>query len=339
MTHVRHGTALADKGYDPHFDEIDARLATSGMSLCTNCGARGRFTYVGMKEGSYRAFWSCRACGTGSRSESASVGSFGLRPRRRKELNARDFGEWNILTIGRMGVAVNWRETLSVLLALLLMSIPAACSEDSSTASRTSSSQASGQAEDAPDDKAEVRQAFESYRSAILSRDGDAAASLAADSTLDYYEEMRRLALRAPRGELQDRRIIDRFTTLFLRHVVPAKDLLGMTGEDVFAFAIERGWIGEARVTRLDIGAVEVVGDTAAVEVRSSGGGEPFSFVFVREGAAWKIEFGDLLQIADALFAEQARKLDVTQNEFILQLLESQSGRQPSAEIWQPLLK
>ena len=55
---------LADAGYEAHFNAIDARMACSPFSRCTNCGARGRFTYTGMKtDTSYRAFWSCRSCG------------------------------------------------------------------------------------------------------------------------------------------------------------------------------------------------------------------------------------------------------------------------------------
>ncbi|MDQ3954501.1 MAG: hypothetical protein M3285_03005 [Actinomycetota bacterium] len=55
---------LADAGFDAHFNEIDAHMARSPFSRCTNCGARGRFTYRGMKsEDSYRAFWCCRSCG------------------------------------------------------------------------------------------------------------------------------------------------------------------------------------------------------------------------------------------------------------------------------------
>ena len=56
--------ALYDQGYEAHFNEIDARGARSPFSVCTNCRARARFTYVGLKtESSYRAFWSCRSCG------------------------------------------------------------------------------------------------------------------------------------------------------------------------------------------------------------------------------------------------------------------------------------
>ena len=55
--------ALADEGFDAHFNEIDAQMARSPFSVCTNCGGRGRFTYTGMKsERSYRAFLSCRSC-------------------------------------------------------------------------------------------------------------------------------------------------------------------------------------------------------------------------------------------------------------------------------------
>lgn len=55
---------LADAGYDACFSEIDAQRARSPFSRCTNCGARGRFTYTGVAtDASYRAFWSCRRCG------------------------------------------------------------------------------------------------------------------------------------------------------------------------------------------------------------------------------------------------------------------------------------
>ncbi len=55
---------LADAGFNAHFNDIDAGMARSPFSVCTNCRARARFTYVGMKsEYSYRAFWSCRSCG------------------------------------------------------------------------------------------------------------------------------------------------------------------------------------------------------------------------------------------------------------------------------------
>lgn len=55
---------LADAGFEGHFNEVDASMARSPFSVCTNCTSRGRFTYTGMKsDTSYRAFWSCRHCG------------------------------------------------------------------------------------------------------------------------------------------------------------------------------------------------------------------------------------------------------------------------------------
>jgi hypothetical protein len=32
---------LADQGYEAHFNEIDAQMARSLLTQCTNCGARG----------------------------------------------------------------------------------------------------------------------------------------------------------------------------------------------------------------------------------------------------------------------------------------------------------
>ena len=56
-----HLQTLADRGYEAHFNPIDDKAAHCPLSKCTNCGARGRFDYTGVKDKiSYRAFWSCR---------------------------------------------------------------------------------------------------------------------------------------------------------------------------------------------------------------------------------------------------------------------------------------
>ncbi len=55
---------LLASGYQPHYDEIDARFARSGLVRCSNCGGAGCFDYRGLRRGrSLRAFWSCRRCG------------------------------------------------------------------------------------------------------------------------------------------------------------------------------------------------------------------------------------------------------------------------------------
>ena len=54
---------LSHEGYEPHYNEIDEQMASSQLSVCTNCGDRGNFTSTGMKsQASYRAFWTCRTC-------------------------------------------------------------------------------------------------------------------------------------------------------------------------------------------------------------------------------------------------------------------------------------
>lgn len=54
---------LKRAGYLGYCDEIDAAKATSLMSECSNCTARGKFDYFGLvKDGTYRAFWVCLRC-------------------------------------------------------------------------------------------------------------------------------------------------------------------------------------------------------------------------------------------------------------------------------------
>ena len=55
---------LLAAGYVFHHDDVDARLASSELVRCTNCGGAGCFDYRGVARGpSRRAFWSCKRCG------------------------------------------------------------------------------------------------------------------------------------------------------------------------------------------------------------------------------------------------------------------------------------
>ena len=55
---------LDGSGWGRHFDDIDASAARSLLAYCTNCGGRGCFDYVGLRQGDeYRAFWTCARCG------------------------------------------------------------------------------------------------------------------------------------------------------------------------------------------------------------------------------------------------------------------------------------
>lgn len=188
----------------------------------------------------------------------------------------------------------------------------------------------------APDDGAAVVRAFEDYRAALIEQDGARAASLAAEDTLDYYAEMKELALTASRSELKDRRIVDQLTVLMLRHMLAPDELEAMDGRDVFVFSVEEGLTSETSVQRLEVGEAKVSGDRAVLGVEVDGREAPFTFVFEREGDRWKIELRELMKVADSAFQTFVNQSGVPQDEYLLQTLTSMTGTTPSRDVWDP---
>jgi hypothetical protein len=62
----------------------------------------------------------------------------------------------------------------------------------------------------------------------------------------------------------------------------------------------------------------------------------PFTFVFVREEGAWKIDITELLKLSDSGFESLADQSGKSDEAFLMQLLTSMSGTRPSRDIWEP---
>ena len=111
-------------------------------------------------------------------------------------------------------------------------------------------------------DKAAIRKTFEAYKAAILKDDGKAAANLVTDNTIDYYGKMKRLAVYASENYVKAQSLVDQMMALLLRLQIAPDSLKKMTGKEVFAEAVKRGWTSKARSAKQDVGAIIVSGDT-----------------------------------------------------------------------------
>ena len=219
-------------------------------------------------------------------------------------------------------------------LILLLLVVVGAVACDGSEAPGTDPSEETERDEGA--DEQAIEEAFEAYKAALLGREGERAAGLVTRATIDYYDEMRTLALEADRAELENRRILDRFTVLMLRHVMTAKQLKPMTGEDVFAFAVDEGLIGESTVVGMEPEDVTVSGDVGTLNVALSGENASFEYLYRYEDAGWRLDLFEFVETYEAAFQTQADQSG-GDRAFLFQLLTSVSGRRPTPDIWQPL--
>jgi hypothetical protein len=182
----------------------------------------------------------------------------------------------------------------------------------------------------------DVREGFEAYRSALMDRDGQAAADAVTATTIAKYQEYRDLALTGDESTVKALSIVHRLTVLIVRHRTDVAALKVMDGRALLAHGVEQGWVSQNSVVRLKLGEVTVLGDSASAEATS--GGQPAGrFLFAKEQGRWKLDLAKLLTATDPALRAAAKEQGVSENEYIFSLISATSGRTVTDEIWKPL--
>jgi hypothetical protein len=173
------------------------------------------------------------------------------------------------------------------------------------------------------EDEAAIREAYSLFKEAVQAGDGQGAASLVTQETLDYYQEICNLALSADRERLMAAKVTQRFTALAVRGLIAPKDLAGMTGKDLFSRSIQEGWIGQDRISDEHMGNVVIEGDRARVVVTRAGANTSSFVSLVRHDGRWVIDMMPTLEMGDQEFARTLKESGMSEEEFMNQALES----------------
>lgn len=183
---------------------------------------------------------------------------------------------------------------------------------------------------------AAVKQAFDSYKSAILNDKGADAAECVDRQTLDWYEDTRRWALTATRAQLAELSLFNRLQAVLVRHRVARAELEKMDGRKLFVHAVENGWVGKSSVSGLEIGEVSITGAFAAGTVVKEGRPTNLKFQFVIEAGRWRLKLLPVMKQAEPALRAQIKRAGLTEDGYILQVAETVSGRKPAPTIWDP---
>lgn len=203
-------------------------------------------------------------------------------------------------------------------------------SEEPSPADSAVEGQSSGSAESA------IRGVFDSYRSALLAGDGAAAYEFLSQSSIDFYVEMRDLALTAPRAELVARSLVDRLHVLTLRYVLAPQRLESMEPVDVVAYAVESGLIGQGTLQQQGLDEITVDGDEAEATILSEGSGTEFTYSFVQDPGGWKMDLLGVLDSANETFRDLIEEEGISETTFIFDTIEVITGQRPTRVLWDP---
>lgn len=181
-----------------------------------------------------------------------------------------------------------------------------------------------------------VRETFEGYRRALVAEDGEAAAGLVSESTLEAYQRYRDLALTGSEEAVKELSMVERMQVLILRHRVEADALEMMTGRGVFAHAVDEGWVGAGGIGRLQIHRVNVRGDQATANVGMGPAPSPELFRFLKEEGEWRFDLMPTLTSAEGALQQMAAARGVEENEFLLGMITSMSNEPATEALWQP---
>jgi len=182
-----------------------------------------------------------------------------------------------------------------------------------------------------------VRKTFTDYKDAVVAADGAAAVRLITQRTVDEYQKYTDWARTANRTTLDSLSAFSKIQVLLIKHRLPNEKLLALHGETVFSYAVDQGWVGEETVMATTIDDIQVSGDSATARVHIDNKKTPNRYRFSRESGAWKFDLLQTMQAADQVLASQIEQTGLSENDFILRMLEGVSGRKPTETISEPL--
>lgn len=185
-----------------------------------------------------------------------------------------------------------------------------------------------------PDD---VKESFLTYKTAILTSNGEAAAEVVTQDSRDYFRKLADQALTMDWDGLHQIHISDRLYAMLLRHSLERDRLAAMSGSEVVSYAVEKGWIGKEGADQLQLGNYQVEGDVASGTIlRPDGGETSFKMEFVKEEGRWLLDLVALMKLTRAAFDYSIQQTGISEDDFVMLMLEEVSGRKPSPDIWSP---
>lgn len=184
----------------------------------------------------------------------------------------------------------------------------------------------------------DVHEAFTTYKMAILNDDGNRAFSVVDKRTRDYYDELHRLSVSGSETEIRGLSLMDMMQVVLMRHRIPSEEFLSMTGEKLFVYCVDKGWVGKNSVANLEIGDIEIHENFAIGSVINNGQLTKMQFHFYHEEDSWKIDITKTVEYGAAAFKQLQEGSGTSEEEFIFSLVESASGTKVNpGTIFKPL--
>jgi len=188
-------------------------------------------------------------------------------------------------------------------------------------------------------DQQATRETFVAYKYALLNNLGKDATGLISEKTIQHYAHLRSLALAGSLDELNSLSSYNKLVVLNMRHTISGKMLKAMSAQDIFAYGVEQEWIAKEDIAPYDIGKISVFGAYASAELMRGDRKTDTLVEFLNENGVWRINLLPILKKAGQNFSTQipSKNLD-SENNMILKIIETMSGKKTTKNIWIPVI-
>lgn len=186
-------------------------------------------------------------------------------------------------------------------------------------------------------DKDQVIQTFNAYKSAILENKGTQASELISERTKDFYDLMIQHALESDSATVDDLPFFDKFTVLIMRHSIPKDQLLVMDSKGFFKYSVEHDYFEKESIIGAKMIEVTVEGNFAQCKMMLNNEEVPYPFNFYKENDKWQFDLISLMKVTTGYLVDFINSSDYTVNDLIFEALFRQNGKPPKPSIWQPM--
>ena len=181
-----------------------------------------------------------------------------------------------------------------------------------------------------------VRASFSAYKSAILNDKGEEAVKYVDSRTIKYYDKILGLVKTADSTTVDRLGLMDKIMVLTVRSKVTPQEVRSFDGSKLLVYAIKSGMVGKNSVSTISVGDVRVDGNFATGQFVNNSVKTPLNLQFYKEGGSWKSDLTALFPASAGSMKSMVERSGKTENEFILFVLETLTGKKQDATIWKP---
>lgn len=184
-----------------------------------------------------------------------------------------------------------------------------------------------------------IKASYENYKRTILEDKGEEAVNYLDSRTLRYYETILEKVKTADKDEANSLSFIDKLIILRIRLIAKKEEILSFDGRSLVVFAIKNGMVGKDSVINNSIGEINIKENFAMGQLIVKGQKTDFYQHFYKENGQWKLDITSLFLASTIVFKKLIDESEMSENEYLFELLERVSNKKVNEDVWIPTKK